>query len=195
MNDSDGQKRVLLHYLQRQRDALVWKLDGLSERQARWPVTPTGTNLLGLVKHVALMEYGYFGEVFGRAAHDPLIIDLETAEDNADFWATPGESIADVVDFFRRAWANTDDCVAALPLDATGTVPWWPEERRHPSLHTVLVHQLQESARHAGHADILRETIDRSVGASPAFSNLPEHDAAWWEGHVARLKAVAESFP
>jgi hypothetical protein len=194
-SDVNDTKQTLKRYLQRQREALVWKVEGLSERQARWPMTPTGTNLLGLVKHVANVEYGYFGEVFGRPADDSLLIDLDTAADNEDMWARPDKSVADVIAFYRRAWAHADATIDALPLDAVGTVPWWREERRNPTLHTVLVHHLQELARHSGHADIVRELIDRRTGLSGTVSNLPEHDEAWWADYTAKLRGIAESFP
>jgi hypothetical protein len=63
-------KADLLRYLQDGRDALLWKLDGLSEYDIRRPLTPTGTNLLGLVKHIASVELGYFGDTFGRPFFD-----------------------------------------------------------------------------------------------------------------------------
>ena len=59
-------KETLVEYLQSARDAMVWKVEGLSEYDARRPMTPTGTNLLGLVKHLASVELGYFGDTFGR---------------------------------------------------------------------------------------------------------------------------------
>jgi hypothetical protein len=195
MTVPDDEKTVLKRYLQRQRDALLWKLDGLSERQARWPVTPTGTNLLGLVKHVAHMDYGYFGEVFDRPASDPLLLDLDAADDNDDLWARADEPMGEVIAFYRRAWAHADATIDALPLDARGTVPWWPEDRRHPTLHTVLVHQGHESARHAGHADIVRELLDGAAGMNPEFPNLPERDEVWWGDYRAKLQRIAERFP
>ena len=67
---------------------MLWKLDGLSEYDIRRPLTPTGTNLLGLVKHLASVELGYFGEVFGRPSDIPLPWFEENAEPNADLWAT-----------------------------------------------------------------------------------------------------------
>jgi hypothetical protein len=194
-DDVNDQKRTLTSYLQRQRDALVWKVEGLSERQARWPMTPTGTNLLSIVKHVAGVEYGYFGDVFGRSASDPMLVDVDTAEENDDFWATPDESVADVLAFYKRAWAHADATIDALSLDDLGFVPWWPPALQRPSLHRVLVHHIQELARHAGQADIVRELIDRSVGITPKISNLPDRDEAWWADYTAKLRGIAESFP
>jgi len=85
-------KETAWRYLRNQREAVLWKVDGLGERDLRIPLTPTGTNLLGLVKHVASIELGYFGETFGRPSGIPLPWFDDDAEPNADMWATPGES-------------------------------------------------------------------------------------------------------
>ena len=177
--------------LRRARDALVWKLDGLSEYDIRRPMTPTGTNLLGLVKHCAGVELGYFGLVFGRPADEPTPWMDEDAELNADMWATVDESRADIVSLYRRAWAHADTTIAALPLDATGEVPWWPEERRHPTLHRVIIHVIADVQRHAGHADIARELIDGAAGLLPNVSNLPDLDAASWAAYREKLERAA----
>src|SRR5262249_11178887 len=133
-------KEELHVYLQRARDALVWKLDGLSEYDMRRPMTPTGTNLLGLGKHCAGLERGYFGLVCSRPADEPTPWIEDDAEPNDDMWATANESRDDIVGLYRRTWVHADATIAALPLDAIGEVPWWEEERRHPTLHRVIVH-------------------------------------------------------
>ena len=186
------EKDTLKRYLQSQRDALLWKLDGLGERDARWPMTPTGTNLLGLVKHVASMEYDYFGTVFGRPAPEPMPWLDDDAEDNADLWATADQSREWVADFYRRAMAHADATIDALELDDTGTVPWWPSDRNPVTLHWILVHMIAETARHAGHADIVRETVDGAIGLREGVSNLPDHDAQWWSDYVEKLKRTAD---
>jgi uncharacterized protein YndB with AHSA1/START domain/uncharacterized damage-inducible protein DinB len=187
-------KSVLKQYLQRERDALLWKLEGLSERDARWPMTPTGTNILGLVKHVASVELGYFGEVFDRPSTEPMPWLDDDADDNADMWAAAEQSIDWVVDFYHRVWRHSDATIDALGLDAPGAVPWWPPERRDVTLHQILVHMIDETARHVGHADIVRELLDGHIGLRSDNSNLPDHDAAWWTGYVHRLKQVADAF-
>ena len=109
-------------------------------------------------------------------------------------YATAAESREQVTDFYRRVWAHSDATIGELPLDACGTVPWWPEERRHPTLHTLLVHTIQETARHAGHADIIRESIDGAVGLREGVSNMPaEADAAAWKQHYDKLDQIARS--
>ena len=184
-------KADLHRYLQRGRDALLWKLDGLSEYDIRRPLVPTGTNLLGLVKHVAGVELGYFGDVFGRPSAEPLPWLAEDAEPNADMWATPDQSREEIVALYHRAWAHSDATIEALSLDAVGSVPWWPEDRREVTLDRILVHMIAETERHAGHADIIRDLIDRAAGLRPDNDNLPPGDQAWWETYRARLEDAA----
>ena len=184
-------KTELRRDLQAGRDALVWKLEGLSEYDVRRPMTPTGTNLLGLVKHVSYVQLGYFGEVFGRPSGRSYPWDAEGAEEGVDLWAAPEETRADVLELYASAAAHADATIEELPLDATGTVPWWRAERRHPTLHTVLVHVGGEVARHAGHADVLRELIDGSAGVSSPGDNLPERSAVEWAAFRERIEAAA----
>jgi Protein of unknown function (DUF664) len=178
--------------LQEGRDAVLWKLEGLSEYDVRRPLTPTGTNLLGLVKHLALVEVGYFSVPFGRPvglAH-PWFSD--DAEDNVDMWATGDESREEIVAGYRRAWAQVDATIAELPIDAAGRVPWWgPDGGAEVTLHRVLVHVIGETHRHAGHADIVRELIDGSVGNQWVGDNLPERDQDWWREYRARVETAA----
>lgn len=185
---------TLRRYLQSARDALLWKLDGLDERAARRPLTPTGTNLLGLVKHAAGIEIGYFGVTFGRER--PGLTDLpwvqDDAEDNADMWATPEESTADVVALYRRVWELADETFAELGMEGRGTVPWWGPARRDVTVGQVIVHVTADLTRHAGQADVVRELIDGSVGMADGNLNLPPLDAAGWSAYVARLEAAAE---
>src|SRR5690606_4943448 len=168
---ADGPKAQLHRYLQMARDALLWKLGGLSEYDIRRPLVPTGTNLLGLVKHVASVEAGYFGETFGRPFPEPLPWYAEDAEPNADMWATADETRSQIVGLYHRVWEHSDATINELSLDAVGTVAWWPPERREVTLHQVLVHMIAETNRHAGHADIVRELIDGTVGLRPDNDN------------------------
>jgi len=190
-------KSDLLRYLQAARDAVLWKLDGLSEYDVRRPLVPTGTNLLGLVKHCAGVEMGYFGQVMGRPFPGEDDLDWHDDDDDelsGDMYATPAESREQVTDFYRRVQAHSDATIGELPLDACGTVPWWPEERRHPTLHTLLVQTIQETARHAGHADIIREAIDGAAGLREGVSNMPsEAGAAAWKQHYDKLDQIARS--
>jgi uncharacterized damage-inducible protein DinB len=190
MSESDP-KAVLRRYLQTGREALVWKLDGLPEYDVRRPMVPTGTNLLGLVKHVASVEAGYFGETFDRPFPEPLPWLDDDAEPNADMWATTEESREQVVGLYHRVWAHSDATIDALGLDAVGEVPWWPPERREVTLHQILVHMIAETNRHAGHADIVRELIDGTVGLRVDNDNMAPGDQAWWERYRSRLERAA----
>jgi len=184
-------KAELNLYLNRARDALVWKLDGASEYDIRRPMTPTGTNLLGLVKHVAGVEVGYFGDTFGRPFPESLPWLGEDAWQNADMWATADESREQITGLYQRVRAHADRTIEELPLDTMARVPWWPPERGEVSLHRIMVHVIGEIDRHAGQADIVRELIDGSAGVSPEFSNLAEGDKAWWDDYRATVERVA----
>jgi uncharacterized damage-inducible protein DinB len=187
-----GMKADLQRYLQRGRDALLWKLEGLGEYDARRPMTPTGTNLLGMVKHLAYVELGYFGDTFGRPFPGPQPWLDDDADPTADLWATAEESREEIVARYRRAWAHADATIEALPLEAAGRVPWWQGDRAGVSLHQILVHVVAETHRHAGHADIVRESIDGAVGMRPDADNLPPGvDEAWWRDYRERLERVA----
>jgi len=185
-----AEKSDLHRYLQESREALLWKLDGLSEYDVRRPVVLTGTNLLGLVKHVASVELGYFGDTFGRPYDGKLPWD--EADPNSDMFATPDESREFIVGLYRRAWAHSDATIADLALDATGRVPWWPAERNEVTLHRVLVHVIAETAQHAGHADIVRELIDGQAGLAADRPNLPSTDPAWWSSYRDRVERAAK---
>ncbi|MEB4614762.1 DinB family protein [Leucobacter sp. M11] len=187
-------KEILRHTLNEQRAALRWKLEGLSERELRWPMTPTGTNLLGLVKHVATIELGYFGEVFGRPSGIPTPWIGGSAEPNADLWATPAESKEQILRLSADAEAHSNLTIDELELEAIGIVPWWTAERGRVTLHQILVHMIAETARHAGQADILRELIDGSAGMQAGNSNLPELSPEQLAEQRRRLEAIAEGF-
>lgn len=185
------EKATLHHYLRTRRHQLLAKLDGLGEYDVRRPMTPTGTNLLGLVKHVASVELDYFGEVFGRPSGRTLPWFADGAEPDADMWATAEQTRADIVELHHFSAAHTDATIEALPLDAPGVVPWWHTERRNVTLHQMLVHMCAETAQHLGHADIIRELIDGSAGQGPNDPNLPQRAAAEQSAYVERLEAAA----
>ncbi|MCG7524992.1 DinB family protein [Streptomyces sp. OfavH-34-F] len=182
-------KNVLHTRLRRDRSALLWKLDGLSEYDARRPLTVTGTNLLGLVKHMAAVEARYLGEVFDRPSPHPL--SQWQDHDGSDMWATGDESRDQIVDSYRRAWEHSDATIDELPLDAPGHVPWWPEPHSSTTLFAVLVHLLGETNRHAGHADILREGVDGRTGMRPEHETRIDEDAR--TAYRAKIEQAARS--
>jgi hypothetical protein len=188
MLDSDG-KADLHRYLQDAREALLWKLDGLSEYDVRRPLVPSGTNLLGLVKHVTAVELGYFGDTFGRPSLDQLPWD--ESDPMSDMFAAPEESRESLTSLYRRAWAHSDATIGALPLDAIGHVPWWPADQNQVTLHHALVRVATETSRHAGHADLVRELIDGVIGQTASRPNLPPGDQPWWQAHHDRVAQAA----
>lgn len=195
MGDLKEPKSALRHYLQSNRDALLWKLDGLSERDLRMPRTPTGTNLIGIVKHMANVEIGYFGDTFSRewpTPEDRVLEEELEADPQADWYATEGETCDGIIDLYRRVWSFADATIEDLPLDALGRVPWWREESNPVTLERILVHVIVDLARHVGHADILREGIDGVAGLRADVSNLPEHQD--WAAYLAKLTSLAERF-
>ena len=192
---ADDMRKMSLHrHLQRLREGVLWKLDGLSERQVRWPMVPTGTNLLGLVKHLACVEYAYLGTALDRTPPEPVPWWDDDAEANADMWATAEESRDDVLGLYRRACTHSDRTIVEVPLAEAGHVPWWPTVEQHPTLHTLMITVVVETARHAGHADILRELIDGRVGMRAGHTNMPSRDAQWWQSYHQHLQDVAAGF-
>ena len=164
-------KAELHRKLQAARAGLLSTVPGLSEYDRRRPMTPTGTNLLGLVKHLAGVEYAYLGESFGRPAPEAMSwVEDGSVWDGADMWATAEESSEYLIGLYQRACRHSDQTVEALELAAPGAVPHWPEERRDTTLGVLLIRMVAETAQHAGHADIIRELIDGRGG--------PDYDMA-----------------
>lgn len=190
----DDMKAVLHHYLQEARDGLIWKLAGLTERDARLPRTPTGNNLLGLVKHCLNVEAGYFGLTFGRDFPTPDELVPMTAYDDdpqADWYAREDETKNGLLESYQRVIAFADQTIDQLPLDAPGKVPWWPGHQE-VTLGQIMAHVTYDVARHAGHADILRELHDGASGWQPENDNIPSgYD---WPTYVDKLTALADRF-
>jgi hypothetical protein len=185
----DFAKAYLHDNLRWVRTSLLHKLDGVSEYDARRPLTTTGTNLLGLVKHLTLSEAHYLGGILGRPFAEPLPRFDDPAFVSRDqLWVRPDESRADVVERYRRACAHADATIQALPVDAPGHVPWWP--RPDVMLFNLMVHVLTETNRHVGHADILREQVDGVIGDDPVATS---DDAADWAAHRERVEQAARA--
>ena len=183
------EKETLHRYLRAMRADLLGKLDGLTEHDVRRPLTGTGTNLLGLVKHVASVQLGYLTDVFGRPSGLVLPWFSDDSEPDADLWVTAAETRQDIVDLHRYSAEQADETIEALPLDAPGLVPWWSDQA--VTLHRILVHLCVETARHAGHADILREQLDGAAGQRVGDSNVTARSAEEWAAHRARIEAAA----
>ncbi|WP_371660131.1 DinB family protein [Streptomyces sp. NBC_00280] len=186
----DFAKEYLHNDLREIREAMLWKLDGLGEYDVRRPLTSTGTNLLGLVKHLSMCEARYFGEVFDRPFPEPLPRWDNAGEHDADMWVTEHETRREIIDLYRRVWKHSDATITALAIDSPGHVPWWP--RPDVKLFNILVHMLTETSRHAGHADILREQLDESTGTTAEYAT-PQRDAAFWEAQCAEIERAAKA--
>lgn len=185
------EKALLLAHLQLHRDALLWKLEGLSEADRRRPMTGTGTNLLGLVKHLTGIEGGYFCDAFGRD-RPPLAWEADEDADLGEFsdmYAKPDETSEEIVAAYRAATVAADRSIAELDLDATG--------RHHlgitVSLRWMLLLVLLDTARHAGHADIARELIDGTAGSNREWSGVPPaDDEEYRQTYLARVRGEVD---
>jgi hypothetical protein len=183
-------KDELHRKLQESRAVMLSKLDGLSEYDRRRPLTPSGTNLLGLVKHLAGLEYGYLGDPFGRPAGETMSwIEDGSIWQGADMWAKPEESTGYITGLYRRACAHADDVITALDLESPGSVAHWPADRRDTTLGVLLIRMVAETAQHAGHADIIRELIDGKGG--PDQDSI---DESTWREYTAQVQAAADAF-
>lgn len=180
----------LRHYLQQSRDAVVASLHDLSEYDVRRPMTPSGTSLLGLVKHLTGIELSYLGDCVGRPAPVtlPWVAD-GTIWQGADMWATPDDSRSSLLALYRRAWTHSDESIERLSLDAPAQVSWWSEGKRKTTFGHLLVRVVAETTQHAGHCDIVREGIDPRSGRDEAFG-----DAAYWDEWVQTIQAAADEW-
>ncbi|WP_328853351.1 DinB family protein [Micromonospora globbae] len=195
MADLGDAKAALHHYLQATREDLIWKLDGLSEREARLPRTATGNNLLGILKHCLNVEAGYFGPTFGREFPTPEeLVPMHAFEEDpqADWYAREDETKDGLIDLYRRVGVFADQTIEQLPLDAPGRVPWWRPGRQDVTLQRIIIHVTCDLARHAGHADIMREQLDTAIGLRRENTNIPQdYD---WPAYVAKLRKLADRF-
>jgi hypothetical protein len=154
------EREALQYFLDVNRDALVWKLHGLTEEQARWSPVPSGTSLLGLVKHAAWVEYDWFQLSFGR----PIPEDETTELDRYGWEPLPEDTIESVLGLYAEARAASDAAVDELGLDAVGRDEPEPDP---VDMRWIMGHMIEETARHAGHADIIRELLDGTTGYYP----------------------------
>ena len=108
-----------------------------------------------------------------------------------DMFAAPEESRESITGLYRRAWAHSDATIDALPAGRRRPRPLVAARRNQVTLHHALVRVATETARHAGHADIVRELIDGATGWTPAQPNLPPADQPWWQAHHDRVERAA----
>ncbi|UFN45751.1 DinB family protein [Nocardioides okcheonensis] len=151
-----GERDALTQHLAFQRATLLEKLDGLGDADLRRPMTASGLTLLGLVRHLTVTEHGWFLVIFAGEP-DPYA-DLV---DDAEFHVGDDEDTDEVLARYRETCARADAVVAAAGLDDVATTPWGAEV----NLRAILTHMVQETARHNGHADLMRESIDGTTGS------------------------------
>jgi hypothetical protein len=186
-----GMVADLQRYLQQSRDSVLRSLEDLSEYDVRRPMTPSATNLLGLVKHLIGVEFGYLGDSVGRPAPTTLPWNEDgSVWDSGDMWAKPDESREYLVGLYHQSWQHSDESLSLLPLDAPAQVAWWPEERRTTTFGHLVVRVIADTAQHAGQADIIRESIDGQGGKDQAAIG----DEQWWSNYVSQVQAAADRF-
>lgn len=182
----------LREYLNDAREAILWKCEGLSDAQARTPLTATGTHVMGLLLHLAVTESQYFISCLGREIENPLIRGVIEAEDpQADFLPPPDMTLEDAVETYRKTTVAADAVLDELELDSLAVVPWWIKHP-HTTVERLLVHMIAESHRHAGHLDIVREQLDGFVGLRPSAPNIPDLTTGQWEEQHLRIKELAD---
>ena len=156
-----SEKETLAAFLDNNRAVMVWKLDGLSEQDARRPMVESGTNMLGLVKHLAWVERWWFEYNFAGSE-----VDFPWSDDDpdADFRVDDEETIGDIVALYEAAVADSNEIIDSAGLEDLAAVTRDGVSR---SLRWIVGHMVEETARHAGHADIVRELIDDNTGYMP----------------------------
>lgn len=152
-----GEREVLSAFLDQQRAVVVWKLEGLTDDQVRQRIRPGGLYLLGLVKHLAAAEYYWLSELFGRP-FEPADV---RATDDAEL--EPDDTTDTVLAYYTRARAASDRAMREVDLDATA-VTWLGDV---VSFRWAILHAIEETVRHAGHADLIREHVDGTTGYLP----------------------------
>ena len=155
---STDEKEVLTSFLDSHRAAMLELCEGLSDEDLRRRLVPSMTTILGMVKHLAYVERWWFQDVFeGRACEYPI-----TEDDwDADFRIEPEETTEEILDLYRSECKNSNEIIAAHGLEDVSR----NHSQRPPcTLRWTIIHVSMDIARHAGHADILREQMDGKTG-------------------------------
>lgn len=153
-----GERQALEAWLDFHRATLLTKLEALTDEELRRPMVPSGVCLLGLVKHLTAVEHGWFVVCFARS-DEPYLFSTEDDPD-ADFRIEPGETTESVVEGYLTACARSRAISAAASLDEAASHP----RRGSVDLRWIVLHMIEETARHNGHADIIRELLDGTTG-------------------------------
>ena len=151
------EKTTLSAFLDWYRDVMLRKVEGLTTEEATRKLVPSPTNLLGLIKHLGYVEQGWFQRTFLGLKMD---VPWSDADPDADFRIEPGESVESVTAFYREQCERSREIVANAKLEDKSKRP----DRKDHTMRWIMVHMIDETARHAGHADILRELTDGATG-------------------------------
>ncbi len=190
--DKSARAARLREYLNDAREAILWKCEGLSDAQARTPLTRTGTHVMGLLFHLAVTESQYFIFCLGRDIDNPVIQGVIASGDaQADFLPPPTMTLANAVTMYRETTDSADAVLDEVELDTPAVVPWWTKYQ-HTTVERLLVHMIAESHRHAGHLDIVREQLDGFIGLRPSASNIPDLTPDQWEEQRLRMQELAD---
>jgi hypothetical protein len=156
----DTERAGLCEFLDMQRDALISKLQGLSEGQARTTPTVSSLSLLSLLKHSAIWERRWFQVIAAGRRFPGEWPEVQDKGVDPTFRLTEGDTVESVVAYYREQIAASQDIVGSCDLNTPCTLP----EVADRNLRWVALHMIEETARHAGHADIIRESIDGTRG-------------------------------
>lgn len=166
--DENAWRVALQRHLDRAHDAVLAAVEGVGEFDQRRPLTPTGTSMLGLIRHLVIVEHGYLVRLPGR--HCPA---METVEEPLELYARVAEASAATL--------------RELPLDTPVAVPWWSEAAA-TTVGVLALHVIAETSEQAGHLEILRELLDGANAVRP--EELGEEQ----RGYIAKIQAEAEHF-
>lgn len=151
------ERDTLAAFLDLQRGVMLRKVADLDDERLRRPMTPSGLTLLGMLKHLAYVERWWFRAVF---ASEDVSFPWTEDDPDADWRAEPDESVDSIAALYREECARAREIVAAASLDDTCTTT----QGDSITLRWIVTHMIEETARHLGHADIMREAIDGSKG-------------------------------
>lgn len=153
-----GEKEVLEGFLDHYRALLLALCEGLSEEELRRPMVASGTCLLGLVKHLSLVERWWFQENVGNEPHD---FEFDAADPDADFRIEDGETAEQIFGMYRASCTKSREVLAGVTLD---DLIQGSKRSRDYNVRWVVVHMIEETARHVGHLDLIREQLDGATG-------------------------------
>ncbi len=158
---------ILRGLLDENRAVVVWKLDGLSDELLGWSPVPSGTSMGGIVKHLAYVELSWFCDTFAGQDRDwPAIYPWSREDPDAEFRVEPGETVQSVRELYVDCVRQADEVLDAAP-DLDARCSSMTDGREPAALRWVITHMIEETARHLGHLDIIREQADGTTGYMP----------------------------